>query len=42
MKILSSIDAIAGAQAAADYLRRFPSGFARGEAQRLLEESPTR
>jgi hypothetical protein len=42
MKILSSIDATAGAQAAADYLHRFPFGFARGEAQRLLQESPTR
>jgi TolA-binding protein len=42
MKVLSSIDATAGARAAADYLRRFPSGFARGEAQRWLEESPPR
>jgi hypothetical protein len=39
MKILASIDPAAGARAAADYLARFPSGFARPEAQALVARS---
>ena len=35
MKVLSTIDAAAGARAAQDYLARFPNGFARPEAQAL-------
>jgi ferric-dicitrate binding protein FerR (iron transport regulator) len=35
MKVLALIDLAAGARAAADYLARFPSGFARPEAQEL-------
>jgi hypothetical protein len=35
MKILGAIDPAAGVRAATDYLERFPSGFARPEAQAL-------
>jgi ferric-dicitrate binding protein FerR (iron transport regulator) len=35
MKLLATIDPAAGARAAAAYLERFPSGFARPEAQAL-------
>lgn len=36
MKVLSAIDPVAGTRAAADYLTRFPNGFARPEAQELV------
>jgi hypothetical protein len=39
MKLLSVIDPEAGAQAAADYLARFPSGFARPDAEKLVSRS---
>ena len=39
MKLLAGIDAEAGARAAADYLARFPSGFARPDAEKLVARS---
>jgi ferric-dicitrate binding protein FerR (iron transport regulator) len=37
MKLLGAIDLAAARRAAADYLRRYPSGFARAEAEGLIE-----
>jgi FecR protein len=37
MKALATLDAEAGAQAAREYLARFPSGIALAEAQRLID-----
>lgn len=39
MKLLAAIDAQVGARAAADYLARFPSGFARPDAEKLVARS---
>jgi FecR protein len=39
MKLLAAIDPEAAARAAADYLARFPSGFARPDAEKLVARS---
>ncbi|HXI55871.1 MAG TPA: FecR domain-containing protein [Polyangia bacterium] len=39
MKVLATADASAAADAATEYLQRFPAGFARAEAQRLRDRS---
>jgi hypothetical protein len=39
MKLLATVDPAAGARAAAAYLERFPAGFARPEAQALVDRS---
>jgi FecR protein len=39
MKALASFDPASATRAAADYLQRFPNGFARGDAQRLIVRS---
>jgi hypothetical protein len=39
MKLLAPIDREAAARAAADYLARFPSGFARPDAEKLVARS---
>jgi hypothetical protein len=40
MKLLASAAPAAGVRAAADYLERFPTGFARADAKRLLDRAP--
>ena len=40
MKVLSSVDDVAAARAASEYLTRFPGGFARAAAHRIAGASP--